>query len=496
MMVFSENSKPKELFKPGILRALILILIVGSINQIVAQSSLEREKAKLDLFLKSLDEKYVDTIAYPSLVEKAMRSMLEELDPHSVYMTAEQYKSASEPLKGKYKGIGIRYQIIDDTLTVSDVIPGSGASKALLKAGDQLIALGKDTLSGKKLRTRELSNIIKDEKAVNKENLIFKSGSSEQVSTLVERSQIEIRGVPTYFMLDDQTAYLKLDRFIASSFSEVKSALENLSNAKAANLIFDLRGNIGGYVTIAVKIVDEFLENRKLIVYTDGLHQPKKETFATTGGHFTKGNLVILIDENSASASEIVAGAIQDLDRRLIVGRRSYGKGLVQRTVEFDDGFAMRLTISRYYTPSGRSIQKPYDQGVALYKRDIANRKSQGELFSKDSIPFNDDYVYYTPSKRRVYGGGGIIPDLFVAADSVSNDDFYREVSSRGLHFKYTITFSEQNRASIILDYPSVDEFARNFHFDETHMETFFDWCIHRGVNDSNKNIRSGEGKT
>ena len=410
---------------------LILCLAFGKINY--AQNNIEADIEKLEIFLSSVENKYVDSVNTYSLIERAIKEMLKELDPHSVYLTAETYQSSSQTLNGKFKGIGIRYQIIDDTLTVLEVFEGSGAERAEIRLGDQIIAAGDDTLSGKRLTGDDISDKLDNNAITNEGITIWRNGGRERSLKYISRSNITVSSVPAAFLIDENVGYLKLNKFTDNSASDVKMALEKLNNNGLKKLILDLRGNTGGYLNRAVKITDEFLEDRKLILYTEGKSQPRRETFATSGGRFTNGDMVILLDENSASASEILAGAIQDWDRGLIIGRRSFGKGLVQRPIEFKDGSAIRLTISRYYTPTGRSIQQSYEFGYDAYKLSHQKRVESGELISADSIFTPDSLVFYTPNNRTVYGGGGIFPDVFVPEDTSTFCSVISLLRERGL---------------------------------------------------------------
>jgi len=434
---------------------------------LTGQNDVSKDVEKLSLFLNSLNERYVDSVETSTLLEKGIRSMLEELDPHSVYMNPSQYIAATEPLKGNFKGVGIRYQIILDTMTVLEVMPSSPSERGGIKRGDQFIAIGKDTIAGKKLSSGEMSRFLKSDENMNEPVSIFRNGGKERLEIVLERDNIKVSSVPAAFLLEDHIGYIKFSRFSSTSLTDFRAEMDKLRSSGMKHLVFDLRGNSGGYLNVAVKILDEFIPDRRLLVYTEGTHQSRKETFSTSGGRFTRGDLVVLIDENSASASEVVAGALQDLDRALIMGRRSYGKGLVQRTVEFDDGSAMRMTISRYYTPTGRSIQRPYDEGLKAYKSEGRKRKESGELYSADSIEINDSLVYYTPARRKVYGGGGIIPDVFVPTDSSKSSPFMRSLVKSGLHVRTALDYVDSHSDELSI-YPSVQGYTSKFIVPET----------------------------
>lgn len=457
----------------------ILISISAS-----AQNDLNADIQKLEKFIKNLDENYVDDVETKPIIEAGIKRMLEELDPHSVYFTKEAYQRANEPLKGKFNGIGVRFLMIEDTMAILDVIDGGAAQKAGVRTGDRVIAINGDTIAGMGISSRSVVKKIKEDERQDAAFEVFRSSSSgyEPFSFSLTKSPVEVSSVPSYFMMDNRTGYIKLERFSSSSLSDFREGIDFLSKNKAKDLVLDLRGNGGGYLNVAIKIVDEFLEDRKLIVYTEGQHQPKKETFATSGGRFTEGNLYVLIDANSASASEIFAGAVQDWDRGLIIGRRSYGKGLVQRTIEFNDGSAMRLTISRYYTPTGRSIQRPYDEGVKAYQQDLRDRSLSGELFSADSIHFNDSLVYYTPKKRKVYGGGGIVPDVFVPLDSSSLDDYIRNIQRNALFEGYVLRYNDEFNEEIKSKYSSASGFLDRFELSEDRLEDFRNYVDRRGI--------------
>lgn len=473
---------------------LLLSFLFAFPTVFTAQNSVEGDLRKLETFLRSVDAKYVDSISTESLVEKGIRSMLEELDPHSTYFTAEQYKAANEPLAGKFDGIGIRFQMIADTMTILEVLDGAAAQRVGIRMGDQVIAVDGDTVAGKNVPSSVITEKFRSEHSRPLTVSVWRDHGRERSVYSLQRGEVQVSSVPAYFVLDSRTGYIKLLRFSSTSLEDFRAALDELTARNIDNLIVDLRGNSGGYLNVAVKIVDEFLSDRKLIVYTEGIHQPRKDINATTGGRFTEGKLVVLIDENSASASEIVAGAIQDWDRGLVVGRRSYGKGLVQRTVEFDDGSAMRLTISRYYTPTGRSIQKPYENGLEAYRDDLLNRRENGELFSADSIRIDDSQVYYTPGGRHVYGGGGIVPDVFVSVDTLARTEVMRDLEKTGLFYAYALDYTRHHEAELRKRYPDVEKFAARFVVDDAMLLDLHAYYQRReGKLDIGRFIDSGE---
>jgi len=462
---------------------LVFVLSVFSPSAIRAQNDIENDIEKLEKFLKNLDQNYVDEVETKAIVEEGMRRMLEELDPHSVYLDKDAYERANEPLKGKFKGIGVRFLMINDTMTILELIPGGAAEKTGILMGDQIIAIADDTISGIDISSRNVSRKIKAAESDEMEFDILRNHPDRRSMTLIiERSEVEVSSVPASFMIDNRTGYIKLERFSASSLSDFRDGLDELKKEKVKNLILDLRGNGGGYLNMAIKIADEFLEDRKLIVYTQGLHQDKRETFANSGGRYTDGALYLLIDANSASASEILAGAIQDLDRGLIIGRRSYGKGLVQRTVEFSDGSAMRLTISRYYTPTGRSIQRPYEQGVDVYREEIRQRTLSGELLSADSIDIVDSLIYFTPSKRKVYGGGGIVPDVFVSQDTTHYPEVIIAMRRSSLFDGFALDLALKEGELIKDASGNVNAFIQDFHLGAEQLTSIERFIAKRGI--------------
>lgn len=407
---------------------------------------------------------YVDSVDGEKLVEEAVIKMLEELDPHSIYISKEDLKKMNEPLEGSFEGIGIQFNVLQDTLLVVATITGGPSEKVGLMAGDQIIQVGEKNIAGIGLKTNDVFDLLKGKKGTKVELKIKRNGVKELLDFTITRDKIPINSVDAAYLIDKNTIYLKLNRFSATSMKEYRSQLLELKTSKVKNLILDLTNNGGGYLTTAEQLADEFLDKGKMIVYTEGLNAKREETKATSIGQFETGKVVIMIDEGSASASEIVSGAVQDWDRGVIVGRRSFGKGLVQKPFMLTDGSAMRLTVARYHTPTGRVIQKPYDKGIKDYHRDLIKRYESGELMSADSIEFPDSLKYKTLTNgRTVFGGGGIMPDVFVPIDTTHYTDFYRDLIRKGVFYQYVLTEVNKSREEILEKYPEFKDFKNNF---------------------------------
>ena len=402
---------------------------------------------KLNNLLHIIDDQYVDTVNINDLVEKAMPQILSELDPHSVYITAREGEIANDDLRGSFSGIGIEFTIRQDTIRVQGVISNGPAERAGVLAGDKIVEVDDSVFVGKKVTNEEAMHRLKGPKDTKVKLGILRYGEKKVQHITVTRGEIPTKSVTSCYMLDDESGYIKIRNFGENTYPELLIALAKLSQKGFSNLVIDLRSNTGGYLESAVQIANEFLSKGQLIVYTEGRRYPRQEYRADGRGSYQRIPLVILVDEGSASASEILAGAIQDNDRGTIVGRRSFGKGLVQKPMEFTDHSMIRLTIARYYTPSGRCIQKPYADGED-YEGDWMNRYQHGEFFSQDSIRHTGP-AYHTNNGRTVYGGGGITPDIFIPEDTLGMTSYYKEASMTGLILQFAYNYTDENRTKL-----------------------------------------------
>jgi C-terminal peptidase (prc) len=444
-----------------------ILAIVGLMNMQAQQNNTEARKLSMALY--AISNLYVDSTDENKLVEDAINGMLNKLDPHSTYSDPEETKEMTEPLEGNFDGIGIQFNMLTDTLYVIQVIPGGPSEKVGLMAGDRIIMVNDTLIAGVEMKNTDIMKRLRGKKGT-EVRIKVKRGKEPQLTEFrITRGKIPVFSLDAAYMVDNETGYIKLNRFAASSGKEFTDALKKLQAKGMKNLIFDLQGNGGGYLNVAINIADEFLKDDQLIVYTEGSRVRREEAKATSRGNFESGKLVILVDEGSASASEIVSGAVQDWDRGLIVGRRTFGKGLVQKPVPLPDGSMIRLTVSRYYTPTGRSIQKHYENGkIDEYNHDLINRYNHGELMSADSIHFPDSMRYTTLiSNRTVYGGGGIMPDIFIPIDTTKYTRYHRRLISTGLMNRAAMNHLDNNRESIKKAYTKFDTFKNMFHITE-----------------------------
>ena len=406
---------------------------------------------KINALLRIVNDSYVDTVKMEDLVEKTMPLILSELDPHSSYIPAQKLEEVNSELKGHFSGIGIQFTIKDDTIHVNSVIPGGPSEKVGLMAGDRIIEVDDSAFVGKKVTNTEAMKRLKGEKGTKVKLGIYRQGEPETLYFTIIRGDIPVKSVDAAYLIDGKWGFVKVNKFGETTYPELLFALAKLNQQNMQGLIVDLRGNTGGYMAAAIQMVNEFLPANKLIVYTEGRKYPRENYTSNGTGSSQSLPIIVLVDEGSASASEIFAGAIQDNDRGTIIGRRSFGKGLVQQPIEFNDGSAIRLTIARYHTPSGRCIQKPYEHGKEEeYELDLLTRYEHGEFFSADSIKQNEEEIYYTSIGRKVYGGGGIMPDIFVPHDTLGMTSYFRMAANRGLIIRYAFDYTDQNRNLLV----------------------------------------------
>lgn len=428
---------------------------------------------------KYIEDNYVEDPNYLKITEKAVSSMLAELDPHSIYIPARDVQRTNEGLQANFEGVGIAFQIVDDTISVTEVIVGGPSEKVGLMIGDKLLKVDDTVATFKGVNNRFVFNHLRGKKGTEVRLSVKRQGVSEPLQFTIVRDKVPIYSVDTYFMVDDEVGYVRLSRFARTSVNEVRSAIAKLKKQGMKRMIFDLRGNSGGYLDIACGVANEFIGEHRLIVYTEGQKSPRQNFTSNRYGSYTKGPLVILIDEYSASASEIVSGAIQDWDRGTLVGRRSFGKGLVQRMFEIYDGAQIRLTTARYYTPSGRCIQKPYDDGTDAYHRELQRRFDHGELVNTDSINYPDSLKFYTSKGRVVYGGGGIMPDVFIPMDTTRLSDYFLSLRSAGIFNTYALSYADNHRSdSMFADF---EHFLQRYDSAAV-MRDFSDFAATKGV--------------
>ena len=451
-------------------KTVYLLLLIGSVlmtGHVRAQQSLwpDENARKLSLALYAIQNLYVDSTDSKKLVEDAIVGMLDKLDPHSAYSDAEETKDLNEPLQGGFDGIGIQFNMLTDTLYVIQVISGGPSERVGLMAGDRIIMVDDTVIAGVKMKTNDVMRRLRGPKGTEVRVKVERSGRKGLLEFKIIRGKIPVHSLDAAYMVDSTTGYIRLNRFANTTDDEFREALTRLRGQGLKHLILDLQGNGGGYLHIACELADEFLSNGRLIVYTEGRNSPREEAKATPTGNFEDGRLVILVDESSASASEIVSGAIQDWDRGVIVGRRTFGKGLVQRPIPLPDKSMIRLTIARYYTPGGRNIQKPYTGGdAAAYNHDLIDRYNRGELMNADSIHFPDSLRSHTlVNHRTVYGGGGIMPDRFVPIDTTRYTDYHRKVVGLGVINRVAMSYIDSHRKALRKQYPTFSDFRSRF---------------------------------
>lgn len=437
---------------------IIIGLLLPGKSTVPQVSNIKARNDKLSSIINIIESDYVDSVDRQELIETAIPAILKKLDPHSVYIPAKDLARANEPLQGNFEGIGISFNLLTDTILVISTIPGGPSEKTGLLPGDKIIFVNDSLVAGRNLSDETVMGMLKGPRGTLVKVRVMRKGYAELLPFEITRDKIPIYSVAVSYMVNDHTGYILINNFALTTFDEFMKGLRDLKSQGMTDLILDLRGNSGGVMEAAIQISNQFLQKGQLIVYTKGRNQPRTEARATGKGEFEKGGLVVLIDEWSASASEILAGAVQDNDRGTIIGRRSFGKGLVQEPVPFPDGSGMRLTIARYYTPTGRSIQKPYDEGFDDYYDDLTERYQRGEFEVPDSIHFADSLKFTTPGGKIVYGGGGIMPDRFVPVDTTGISRYFME--ARPLIYRFALSYTENNR-EVLKKYASAAEMKK-----------------------------------
>ncbi len=456
--------------------SILLVLITGFTAMVGAQI-LGRGGAMQKLLNAqyAINNFYVDTVNTDKLIEEAIKGMLGSLDPHSTYTDAKETKELEEPLQGEFSGIGIQFNMKQDTLYVIQTIVGGPSEKVGILAGDRIVIVNDTVIAGVKMKNSDIQKRLRGKKGTKVTVKVKRGDNPELITFRITRDNIPLYSVDAAYMIDSKTGYIQISRFGAKTHEEMVEAIEKLTKEGMKQLIIDLGDNGGGYLNAAVDMCNEFLNRRDLIVYTEGTNSPRQEANADGFGNYKNMKLVVIVDQFSASASEIFSGAMQDWDRAVIVGRRTYGKGLVQRPFRFEDGSMMRLTVARYYTPSGRCIQKPYTMGdKKQYEEDLVDRSKDGEYFHLDSIHFNDSLTYLTlKNERTIYGGGGIMPDVFVPLDTTENSKYYRDMLAKGIINQFAVDYVDKHRESIKKDYRDVHDFDNNFELTEGDMRNF-----------------------
>ncbi len=427
---------------------------------------------------------YVDSVDETKLVEDAIRGMLEKLDPHSTYSTPKEMKELTEPLNGSFDGIGVQYNMLDDTLVVIQTISGGPSEKVGVLAGDKIISVNDTAIAGVKMSQDDIKKRLRGKRGTTVTVGVMRQGIADKLSFIIRRDQIPMHSVISSYMIRPKTGFIKIESFGAKTYDEFMESLKQLKKEGMQNLILDLQENGGGYMQAAIDIVNEFLGDTCMIVFTKGRSMPNKAYRAKGNGRMKDGNVIVLVNEYSASASEIVTGALQDQDRAIVVGRRTFGKGLVQRPIELNDGSLIRLTTAHYYTPSGRCIQKPYEKGNRKdYSMDVYNRLKHGELTNMDSIHFPDSLKFYTLRKHRpVYGGGGIMPDYFIPLDTTIYTAFHRELAAKGIIIQQSLRYMESHRKELQKHYNKFSDFVTYYEVPESYINQIVSVAAQQGV--------------
>ncbi|MBN1198233.1 MAG: PDZ domain-containing protein [Bacteroidales bacterium] len=474
----------------GILLGLAISYFTGGIGP-----SLSGKPDKIESVIQYIENNYVDTISSSTLEEKSVTGLLEKLDPHSMYIPASEFHAVTDPLLGSFEGIGVSFRMEGDTITVINPIPGGPSEQVGVKAGDRIVKVNGENVAGKKLSTTEVMRLLKGPKGTTVDISVFRRGTPSLIEFTIIRDVIPTYSLDIAYMVSPGVGYIRLNNFSATTSDEFHMALAELIENGMNKLIIDLQGNTGGYLQAAVDVSNELLKKGDLIVYTQGTNHPKEMYYANGHGLFKLGGLVVLIDEWSASAAEIVAGAVQDNDRGLIIGRRSFGKGLVQEQLNLRDGSAVRLTVAKYYTPTGRCIQKPYESGSnGDYYADYFHRIENGELENADSIKIADSLKFTTPGGKVVYGGGGIIPDIFVPMERNESLTYYTQLINKGILYRYAFDFTDQHRKELS-HFTSFADFNRQFQVTDEMYRNMIDYADRYGVKRERQDLQLSDNR-
>lgn len=454
---------------------LVLSLFVALSLSVSAQRGMPQAMQKLLNAEYAISTLYVDSVDENKLIEEAIKGMLESLDPHSTYTDAKETKDLEEPLQGEFSGVGIQFNMNKDTLYVIQTVPGGPSERVGVLAGDRIIYVNDTLIAGVKMKNSDIQKRLRGKKGTQVTIKVKRNGVPELITFRITRDNIPMNSIDASYMLDEQTGYLRISRFGAKTHEEMMDALKELKKQGMTQLIMDLSDNGGGYLNAAIDMCNEFLDRGQLMVYTEGENAPCSEANANGWGEYKDLHMVVIVNQYSASAAEIFAGAMQDWDRAVVVGRRTFGKGLVQRPFKFEDGSMMRLTVARYYTPSGRCIQKPYKRGdKKAYENELLERYNEGEYYNLDSIQFNDTLRYYTRlNGRTIYGGGGVMPDVFVPVDTSEYSTYYRDLSAKGITNQYAIGYVDKNRKAISKQFKTIKDFDNGFTVSDEMMRDF-----------------------
>ncbi len=462
----------------------IIVFIILLIPSTLFSQYLTEDIFKFSRALGYISSFYVDSVDSKQIVEDAIINALKKLDPHSVYIPADEVKAMNEPLEGNFEGIGIQLNILNDTIYVISPISGGPSEKVGIRAGDRIVEIDGENVAIIEITTTGVSDRSLGKKFTKGKVCVKRKGVDEILYFTITRDKIPIFSVDAAYLIDGEIAYIKINRFALTTLNEFNEKIKLLKNQGAKSIILDLRDNGGGYLDKAIELADQFLEKGQLIVYTKGLKVPRSESFATGNGRCKEGKVVILIDEGSASASEIVSGAVQDWDRGIIVGRRSFGKGLVQKPMFLPDGSMIRLTVARYYTPTGRLIQKPYENGTEEYAKELLTRYEHGEFLNEDSISLPDSLKYNTlKNKRTVYGGGGIMPDIFVPLDTTTITGFYSKMIRQGVLNSFVLEYIDKNRNTFKSKYPNFDTYNEEFEITDKILDNLVKYGADNDIN-------------